>query len=129
MNAMQCQLKGEIKQLATYYGCEVFSIDIKTGDVWEIVVVFARADGLKRVETMKINGQDLANSWTSGLTRMNAVKALFDDTELMSKADLSRRRWQGAMMHKYGDRYLASSLADGRCVMVGNAEQQIRLSE
>ena len=52
------------------------------------------------------------------------------DAELMSKADIMRRRIEGRLLHKYGERLLAVSFfGDMPCVMVGNPEQVVKLSK
>lgn len=48
------------------------------------------------------------------------------DAELMSKAEIIHRRFEGRMMHRYGRGYLGAIYGDGiPTVMVGNPNQEI----
>lgn len=49
----------------------------------------------------------------------------------MSKGDITKRRWEARMMHRYGWAYLASrgpTDTEFACVMVGNPNQKIIIS-
>lgn len=62
---------------------------------------------------------------------MAKVDKVYWLTTPMSKGDITKRRWEAHMMHRYGTFYLGSIAATDTqfpCVMVGNPDQKIIIS-